>query len=146
MITEFIGAVQVVNPWIVLAIILIPFFATLIVVPWIVIRIPPDYFNKPEHRPRLVKGRFAPVYLLLVILKNVIGIIILFFGLFMLVLPGQGVLTMLIGMLLLNFPGKYKCERWFVSRKPVLRSINWLRRKRSRPELQIKELVKELAE
>jgi hypothetical protein len=137
---------QALNPWILLAIILIPFFATLIVVPWIVIRIPPDYFNKPERHSSFVKGSFSPVYYFLILLKNLIGIVILLMGILMLILPGQGILTILIGMLLLDFPGKYKCERWFVSRKPVLRSVNWLRRKRSRPELQIKELVEKAVE
>ena len=45
----------------------------------------------------------------------------------MLVLPGQGVLTILIGIMFINFPGKYRLERWVVMRAPVLGAINRLR-------------------
>jgi hypothetical protein len=53
----------------------------------------------------------------------------------MLLLPGQGVLTILIGIVLLDFPGKYRLERWAVRHRPVYRSINWLRRGREPIEL-----------
>jgi len=56
-------------------------------------------------------------------------------GIIMLVLPGQGIFTILIGIMLLNFPGKYRLERWIVARRPVLRSINWLRRRAGRAPL-----------
>jgi len=51
-------------------------------------------------------------------------------GLLMLVTPGQGVMTLLVGLLLMNFPGKYRMERWLVMRPGVLRALNWLRRRR----------------
>ena len=44
----------------------------------------------------------------------------------MLVAPGQGLLTMVVGLLLVDFPGKYRLERWLVTRQQVWRSINWL--------------------
>ncbi len=48
----------------------------------------------------------------------------------MLVTPGQGIVTLLIGLLLMNFPGKYRVERWLVLQPGVLRGLNWLRQKR----------------
>ncbi len=60
--------------------------------------------------------------------KNALGYLFVLMGIAMLVLPGQGILTIMIGVTLLDFPGKYRLERWLVSRRPVLRSINWLRR------------------
>ena len=57
-------------------------------------------------------------------------------GIAMLVLPGQGLLTIVVGIVLLNFPGKYRLERWLATRSPVWRSLNWLRRRAGRPELQ----------
>lgn len=68
--------------------------------------------------------------------KNLLGLVVLLMGIFMLVLPGQGLLTMLIGVLLLDFPGKYQAERWFIQRGPVLKAVNWLRRRRSKPPLE----------
>lgn len=44
-------------------------------------------------------------------LRNVLGAILLVAGIAMLVLPGQGVPTILISLGLMNFPGKYRLER-----------------------------------
>lgn len=74
---------------------------------------------------------------MILLVKNLLGLVILLMGIAMLFLPGQGLLTMLIGILMLDFPGKFRCERWFVSRRPVLRSINWLRRKSGKPRLRV---------
>ena len=71
----------------------------------------------------------------MVIGKNVLGAIFVVAGLIMLVLPGQGIFTILIGIMLLDFPGKYRLERWIVARRPVLQSINWLRQRAGRAAL-----------
>jgi len=49
--------------------------------------------------------------------------------------PGQGILTILIGVMLLNFPGKRRLERWLVSRPRVLPVINGLRARFGKPPL-----------
>jgi hypothetical protein len=59
--------------------------------------------------------------------KNVVGYMLIVLGITMLFMPGQGLLTVLLGIILIDFPGKYRFERWLVLRKHVLRSINWLR-------------------
>jgi hypothetical protein len=71
------------------------------------------------------------------IAKNLLGYIFVVAGIFMLVLPGQGLLTIFVGIMFLNFRGKYELERWIVSRAPVLRSINWIRRRAGRAPLVI---------
>jgi hypothetical protein len=38
--------------------------------------------------------------------------------------------------MLLDFPGKYRLERWLATRRAVWRSINWLRRRAGREPLQ----------
>jgi len=72
---------------------------------------------------------------MLLIGKNALGYILVVAGIIMLVLPGQGIFTILIGIMLLNFPGKYQLERWLATRGPVLRSINWLRQRAGRAPL-----------
>jgi hypothetical protein len=62
-------------------------------------------------------------------LKNLLGLLLVVLGLIMLVTPGQGIVTLLIGLLLMNFPGKYHLERWLVLRPGVLKGLNWLRRR-----------------
>jgi hypothetical protein len=104
--------------------------ASIVGVPWVVTRLPSDYFSRPE---RVVWRAFseAPVIALIVTaLKNLLGLLLIILGLIMLVTPGQGILTLLIGLLLMNFPGKFHLERWLVSRPGVLRGLNWLRHRR----------------
>jgi hypothetical protein len=52
-------------------------------------------------------------------------------------IPGQGLLTMLIGLSLLSFPGKRRLERRFVRMPALLRAINRLRARFARPPLKL---------
>jgi hypothetical protein len=53
----------------------------------------------------------------------------------MLILPGQGILTVLIAIALMDFPGKYRLEKSMVRREPVFKALNWMRRKAGVPAL-----------
>lgn len=66
---------------------------------------------------------------LVIALKNFIGAMLILWGLLLIFAPGQGVLTILIDIMLLNFPGKYRLERWLVTRYGVLDGLNWARAK-----------------
>lgn len=114
---------------------IVTFMATLIAVPVLIVRIPPDYFSRKKIHGRPWAKLHPIVRAMLVLGKNVLGVIFVVAGLVMLVLPGQGIFTILIGIMLLNFPGKYRLERWIVARRPVLRSINWLRQQAGRAPL-----------
>ena len=124
---------------------ILTFVGTLIAVPMLVVRIPHDYFAH-RGRHRRPWSHLNPVLQAsLIVLKNALGLILVSAGIFMLVLPGQGILTILIGMTLLNFPGKFRLERWLVSRPAVFRSINWLRKRAGRKLLVLdRELEQEL--
>ena len=112
------------------------FVGTLIVIPWILVRLPPYYFD--ERHPRTWMKDHHPVLRAVTLgLKNVVGMIFLLAGIAMLVLPGQGILTMLIGLSLLDFPGKRSLERLIVRRPLVLQGINRLRERFNRPPLVI---------
>ena len=69
------------------------------------------------------------------VIKNMVGIVLMLSGLAMLVLPGQGLLTLFIGLSLVSFPGKPFLIRKLVRQKQVIQSINWLRRKFDRAPL-----------
>lgn len=118
---------------------LLMFVVGIFAMPVIVSRIPADYFAH-ERRPA---GRFASLHwllrLLLMVFKNLLAVVLLLCGIAMLVLPGQGLLTMLVGFLLLDLPGKYRVERWLVARRWVHQPINWLRSKRGRPPLKLRD-------
>ena len=115
---------------------LVTFIAALLIVPFLVVRIPSDYFSGRKRSGHYKTHHYLSVpRLLLLIVKNAIGGLLVLAGIVMLVLPGQGVLTILIGIAIMNFPGKFRLERWIVSRGPTLWFINRLRRRRGRPPL-----------
>ena len=113
----------------------VTFIGSLIIIPLLVIRIPADYFsnNKRHQTPWALHHPFVRGTLLF--LKNFAGYVFIIAGILMLVLPGQGLLTILIGIMLLDFPGKFQLEKWLVTRRAVLKSINWLRKRAKRTPL-----------
>jgi hypothetical protein len=117
---------------------IVGFVASLILIPWILILLPQDYFCQSHARTRL-KGHHPVLRLFVLLLKNLVGGILLLGGIAMLVLPGQGLLTMLIGLSLMNFPGKRAIERKLVSRPLILQAINRIRQRFDRPPLLIEE-------
>lgn len=112
------------------------FVVSLAAIPLIIARLPENYFVKPKRlSPRTENPRPLSATAL-VALKNVIGLLLVFAGILMLVLPGQGLITILIGLSLSNFPGKYRLERALVSKPAVFNGLNWIRRKSGKPPLQ----------
>ena len=113
----------------------VTFIASLAFIPVLVARIPADYFvDRKRHLSR--SRRLHPIlYLVLIVLKNVVGILLLLAGIAMLVLPGQGIITLLIGITLMNFPGKFTLERYLVSQPSVFSAINWIRKRAGKPPL-----------
>jgi len=113
------------------------FVGTLVAIPILVVRIPEDYFTRPS-RPRSRWRNHHPVIRISVlVIKNILGVTFILAGIAMLFLPGQGILTILIGITLTNFPGKMALERWLIRHRPVRHAINWLRKRTHHPPLQI---------
>ena len=108
---------------------LLALIATVFGVPWVVTRLPKDYFARTERVVWRTSFDTPVLSLIISMLKNVLGLVLVILGLIMLVTPGQGIVTLLIGLLLMNFPGKYHLERWLIMRPGVLRGLNWLRRR-----------------
>ena len=111
---------------------IITFVATLLIVPFVLVRLPSDYFVRNERVPLDLPLRHPVIRVTLLVLKNLLGGVLLLGGIAMLVLPGQGLLTMLLGLSLLNFPGKFWLERKLIQRRAVHRAVNWIRRKGGR--------------
>ncbi len=112
------------------------FVGSLIAIPFILVRLPTDFFD--TRVPRQWMENHHPVLRLLGHLaKNVVGAIFVFAGFLMLFLPGQGILTMLIGITMLDFPGKRKLEAKMIGQPAVLNAINGMREKFGKPPLTI---------
>ena len=116
---------------------LVALVATLVGVPWFFCRIPSDHFMREERSSLPFVARGSWVQQVGRVLRNLLGVVLICLGLAMLVLPGQGVLTLLIGLICVDFPGKRRFERWLVSRPAVARGINRLRRRAGRPPLEL---------
>ncbi|MEX2286445.1 MAG: hypothetical protein WD648_05095 [Planctomycetaceae bacterium] len=133
---EFVREQKALMWWLV-ALSILTFVGTLVVVPILIVRIPEDYFTRASRHADGWEMRHPAVRLAIIVLKNVAGIVFILVGIPMLPGPGQGVLTVLIGVMLLDFPGKYRLERSIIRRRPVHRGINWIRAKAHRPPLKI---------
>ena len=76
--------------------------------------------------PLLTSMGHSGIYLVK-IAKIMLGLCLLVCGVVMLVLPGQGLITMLIGLSLIPFPGKHRIELNLLSRNSVRSTLNWIR-------------------
>lgn len=112
------------------------FIGSLIAIPLILVRLPPHYFD--ERHPRTwMEGHHPVLRMLGHIIKNAVGVVLLVAGIAMLVLPGQGILTMLIGISLIDFPGKRQLERKLIGQPAVLQAINKVRERFGQPPLTV---------
>lgn len=109
--------------------------ASFFLIPFVVVRIRADYFSHDKRPDRAWVNLHPSVRIAIHIGKNILGVILMIAGLAMLALPGPGMITLLIGFFLLDFPGKYRFERWLVARPLIHRPINWLRRRAKRQPL-----------
>ena len=100
------------------------------------VALPADYLHGPRV-PSLWAKRHPTLRWIVWIAKNLAAIILIILGVFLSLpgVPGQGLLTILVGVFLLDFPGKERIEKQLVTRPAVLRTINRLRARFGRPPL-----------
>lgn len=105
----------------------------LLITPFIISAIPDNYFDEKTYPQKTIESQGIFSYALIIcvkIFKNIIGLFFVLTGIALLILPGQGLLTIFIGLLLMDYPGKYQLERKLLSYRPVLKAVNWVRVKR----------------
>lgn len=115
---------------------LVTFTISLAVASFILVKLPATYFRK-DHPRDFWTDRSPGVRYLGIFAKNVLGVLLVALGILMSVpgVPGQGILTILLGIMLLDIPGKRKLESKLVSRPQVLKTINKLRNRFGKPSL-----------
>ncbi len=113
------------------------FIASILLIPWLVTKIPADYFTHPKRQKLPWGDQPQIIRFFFIFLKNIIGVLLLIGGITLLFLPGQGIVTILIGLLIMDFPYKYKFETWIIRHPFVLKSINRLRAKAKKRPLVI---------
>ena len=105
------------------------FIGSLIAIPWIIGRLPVNYFIRHRQLVAESHSRHPLVARLTFVLRNFVGIVFLVAGIVMLVLPGQGIITILIGISFMDFPKKHHLVDYLVRRKKVISFLNWIRKK-----------------
>jgi hypothetical protein len=115
---------------------LVTFSVSLGIVSFILVKIPATYFHQ-DHSREFWVDRHPAIRFLGFLAKNLLGILLVALGIVMSIpgVPGQGILTILLGVMLLDFPGKRKLEYKLVSRPTIFKAINRLRHRFGKPEL-----------
>ena len=108
------------------------FVGSLLAIPWLIVRLPAEYFDL--RVPRKFLAHANPVLRsVAVVAKNLIGFVLLLAGIAMLVLPGQGVLTIPIGVSLMDFPRKRDLEARLIGERHIFSGVNRLRERFGKP-------------
>jgi hypothetical protein len=105
----------------------------LVLVSYLLVKLPSTYFCD-SHPPFWIE-RHPFIRWIGLFVKNALGIVAVVLGIVMSLpgIPGQGILTILLGVMLLDFPGKRRLERWIISRRAVLDAVNRLRDRYQKP-------------
>lgn len=122
LIIEFLGILSVLT-----------FIGSLIAIPWIIGRLPVNYFILHRILVEQRHKRHPVLAKIIFVTRNFVGAFFLFAGIAMLVLPGQGIITILIGISFMDFPGKHRIVDYLIRRPSVIRLLNWIRRKEKKP-------------
>ena len=101
------------------------FIGTVVAVPIFLVRIPEDYFTRACNPSSL------PVRAL----RTAVGLALIVLGFAMLVLPGQGILTILVGLGVLDLPIKDRILNRLLCQAKVRRAIDAIRHKAGKPSL-----------
>lgn len=103
-----------------------------VVIGVVLARLPADYFVNPAAR--LPIDRHPVLKVLFAAGRNVLGYVLIAVGVVLSLpgVPGQGALTILMGLMLIDLPGKHRAEKWLLTRRPVLAAVNALRARAGR--------------
>ena len=99
----------------------------------VIVRLPETYFSS-RHAEQVSDSRPVRRWVRR-ILKNAAGVVVVISGIILSLpgIPGPGILTIMLGIMLMDFPRKRRLERWFISRPRVLAAVNRLRRQHGKP-------------
>jgi hypothetical protein len=120
------------------AIFLVSFFANLGIVTWILVKLPADHFSK-SRKTKFWAGPRPWIHAAKVIGKNIAGVLLVALGIVLSLpgVPGQGLLTVLLGIMLLDFPGRHRLEQKLLSKPSIVNSINKLRGRFGKKRLEL---------
>lgn len=102
----------------------------------VMVKIPENYFSTHYKQDFMPNSPFL-VRWGAVIAKNILGVFLVALGILLSLpgVPGQGILTILLGLIMLDIPGKRPIEARIIKRPAVLAAINNLRARYNKPPL-----------
>ena len=112
------------------------FSINLAIVSLILVKLPADHFNK-KRKTKFWHGPRPALNAAKVIGKNILGVFLVALGVVLSLpgVPGQGLLTILLGIMLLDFPGRERLEQKLLSKPSIVNAINRLRGRFGKPPL-----------
>src|SRR6266536_1873937 len=134
--TGFFDSISLQGVLLALGLFLVTFAVNLAIVSFILIKLPAGYFQQ-SHPREFWTDRHPLLRLIGKIGKNALGAALVMLGVLLSVpgVPGQGLLTILLGIMLLDFPGKRRLEHKLVSRPRIFNAIKKLRHRFGKPAL-----------
>ncbi|MGH9966208.1 MAG: hypothetical protein ACREBG_00025 [Pyrinomonadaceae bacterium] len=111
---------------------------SLAIVSVVLVKLPATYF-KESHERDFLGARSPAIRWVAIVGKNLLGVVLVLLGIVLSIpgVPGQGLLTILLGIMLLDFPGKRRLESRLVSRPTIFNAINKLRHRFGKPALEV---------
>lgn len=114
------------------------FLINLAIVSIILVKLPADHFSK-SRKTKFWSGPRPALQAAKVIGKNIAGVLLVALGVVLSLpgVPGQGLLTILLGVMLLDFPGRDRLEQKLLSKPSIVNTINRLRGRFGKPPLEL---------
>lgn len=116
------------------ALLIVQVVASYAAIIFVMVKLPADYFSSSYTRNQNTDAPFL-VRWGAVIVKNLIGVILIIAGMIMVVTPGPGGLTILLGLVMMDIPGKRPLEARLIQKPAVKSAINKLRARYDKPPL-----------
>jgi hypothetical protein len=138
LLSDFVSALTWNKVLVGVLIFLVSFLVNLGIVSIILVKLPADYFST-KRETKFWHGPRPAIHAAKVIGKNIAGILLVALGIVLSLpgVPGQGLLTVLLGIMLLDFPGRHRLEQKLLSKPSIVNTINRLRERFGKPPLQL---------
>ena len=138
LVSDIIGFITWQSALIGVLIFLVTFVVNLAIVTFILVKLPTDYFTK-NRKTTFWSGPRPAVHAAKVVGKNLLGVLLIAIGIVLSLpgVPGQGLLTVLLGVMLVDFPGKRTVEQKLLKRPAITNAITRLRQKFGKPPLKL---------
>jgi len=122
----------------IIAAMVLSFAVSSLLVAFVLVSIPKDFF-RTDHDHHFFSDRHPVVRWIAIVLKNVLGVCLIALGIVLSIpgVPGQGLLTILIGLILTDIPGKRALERKLLRLPTLLATVNKLRGRYKKAPLQL---------